>query len=93
MNNDNVFQIVKSCVADYYLSQGIEKTVDASTRLVGAEAIIDSMGLVNIIVDIEGRLMDSGVDVTIASEKAMSMTRSPFKSVQTLSDFIFEEIN
>ena len=61
----------------------------ADTRLLGRSAVLDSLGLVQLLVDVEQRL-DSvhGVAVTLADERAMSQKHSPFRSVGTLSDYI-----
>ncbi|NNE11601.1 MAG: hypothetical protein HKN41_05065 [Ilumatobacter sp.] len=67
--------------------------VDESTPLLGADAPIDSLGLVNVIVDIEQRMLDDhGVVITIVDEKAMSQRNSPFRTVGTLSDYIHASI-
>lgn len=59
------------------------------TRLIGREAVLDSMGLVNLIIEVEQRLEDEhDVTVVLADERAMSQKNSPFRSVQTLADYI-----
>jgi acyl carrier protein len=66
-----------------------EVNIAADTRLIGREAVLDSMGLVNLIVEVEQRLEEE-LDVTIvlADERAMSQKNSPFRSVQSLTDYI-----
>ena len=62
--------------------------VDDSTPLVGG-AVIDSLGLVELIVEIEQRLRrDHGAAVTLADERAMSQKHSPFRTIGTLADYI-----
>ncbi|NJN93660.1 MAG: acyl carrier protein [Anaerolineales bacterium] len=59
------------------------------TRLIGREAALDSMGLVNLIVEVEQRLEDTyDLTVILADERAMSQKNSPFRSVETLADYI-----
>ena len=63
--------------------------VDADTVLLGKSSHFDSLGLVNYIVDVEQALDEElGVAVTLADERAMSQTRSPFRTVQALMDYI-----
>lgn len=63
--------------------------VDAETVLLGKSSHFDSLGLVNYIVDVEQALdEDLGIAVTLADERAMSQTRSPFRTVQSLTDYI-----
>jgi acyl carrier protein len=85
--------IIKVCIVDYLKAIGKNTDIDDSTRLIGQNAVVDSIGLVNIIVDIETRLMDEGYDVTIVSEHAISDCKSPFKDVESMTEFIFNEIN
>ncbi|NJN98474.1 MAG: hypothetical protein HC875_32500 [Anaerolineales bacterium] len=63
--------------------------LNEETRLIGREAVLDSMGLVNLIIEVEQRLEDEhDVTVVLADERAMSQKNSPFRSVQTLADYI-----
>jgi acyl carrier protein len=59
------------------------------TVLFGKGSRLDSLGLVNLIVAVEGALADElDVEITLADEKAMSQTSSPFRTVDTLVDYI-----
>ena len=59
------------------------------TRLVGSESVLDSMHLVSLIVAIEREVEDGfGVALTLADERALSMSASPFRSIQSLTDYI-----
>jgi acyl carrier protein len=59
------------------------------TRLVGSQSVLDSMRLVSLIVTIEREVEDTfGVALTLADERALSMKASPFRSIQSLADYI-----
>ena len=59
------------------------------THLIGRNGILDSMGLVNLILDVEQEVNDRyGVLISIADERAMSQERSPFRTVGSLADYI-----
>ena len=59
------------------------------TPLLGTESVLDSMQLVSLIVAIEREVEDAfGVAVTLADERALSMQASPFRSIQSLADYI-----
>jgi acyl carrier protein len=59
------------------------------TRLLGAQSVLDSMRLVSLIVTIEREVEDAfGVALTLADERALSMKESPFRSIQSLADYI-----
>jgi len=59
------------------------------TFLIGQDAVLDSLGLVNLILEVEQRL-DTEHDLTLvlADERAMSQKHSPFRSVGSLADYI-----
>ena len=55
------------------------------THLMGAQSPLDSIGLVTLIADLEGDILEiTGKSVTLADEKAMSLKVSPFRKVGTL---------
>ena len=59
------------------------------TRLLGSQSVLDSMHLVSLIVTIEREVEDAfGVALTLADERALSMNASPFRSIQSLADYI-----
>jgi acyl carrier protein len=59
------------------------------TRLLGSQSVLDSMRLVSLIVTIEREVEDAfGVALTLADERALSMKASPFRSIQSLADYI-----
>jgi acyl carrier protein len=62
---------------------------DPATALFGAQSVLDSLGLVNLIVGVEQRIADDlDLPITLADEKAMSQRNSPFRTVDTLADYI-----
>lgn len=59
------------------------------TVLVGNAAVLDSLGVVALIVEVEQRLeSDHDLSLTLANDRAMSQRNSPFRSVGALSDYI-----
>ena len=62
---------------------------DPKAVLFGKSGVLDSIGLVNLIVAVEQNIADEfDVDVSIADEKAMSQNSSPFKTIDTLTGYI-----
>lgn len=78
---------------DYLESEGIKTPVDRESVLLGAGAVVDSLGLVNLVVDLEGALGDRGHHVTLATEDAMTRDISPFGSVARLAAYAHELIS
>jgi acyl carrier protein len=68
-------------------SRAIELSQD--TPLIGQNSVLDSLGLVTLIVDLEQRMDEEfGICVTLADDRAMSQRNSPFRSVASLTDYI-----
>ncbi len=64
---------------------------DASTRLFGENASLDSIGLVTLIADLEEDVRVAvGVTVNLADEKAMSRLTSPFRRADLLAAHLAE---
>ena len=63
--------------------------IRVSTSLIGQHGVLDSMGLVTLIVDVEQRLEEEhGIVLILADDRAMSQSKSPFRSVGSLVDHI-----
>jgi len=59
------------------------------TPLIGHGAILDSIGLVTLVIDIEQRIEEKfGWALTLANDRAMSQKNSPFRTVQALTDYV-----
>lgn len=57
--------------------------------LFGQEGQMDSLELVNFIVDLEALISErTGRDVTLADEKALSRSRSPFRTAAALAEYV-----
>ncbi len=58
------------------------------------DALFDSVGLIEFVVELEEALYDEfGKDISLSDEKAMSQSRSPFISIKTLSNYIYKSLN
>jgi acyl carrier protein len=65
-----------------------------SENLFSANSKLDSMGLVNFIMDVEERIQDHfQLELTLADDKAMSQIRSPFRTIASLVEYIEILIN
>ena len=59
------------------------------TLLLGPSSVLDSMQFVTLVVTTEREIQETfGVALTLADERALSMKASPFRSVQSLADYI-----
>ena len=65
----------------------LSKTPD--TRLLGAQSVLDSLHLVSLLINIEREIEDTlGVTLTLANERALSMKESPFRTIESLANYI-----
>jgi len=65
--------------------------VSATSALIGPDATISSLGAVSLIADVEITLAENyGLEVMLVSEDALSRSKSPFLTVETLVDYIGE---
>ncbi|GBD88598.1 hypothetical protein BMS3Abin03_02534 [bacterium BMS3Abin03] len=91
--NDKVYKCIIKTIEEF--NEELDKKVDISkgreTELFSGNSVLDSLGLVNLIVAIEENLAEEfDTNITITSEKAMSRRVSPFLNVGTLTDYITE---
>ena len=67
---------------------GLGDDLAEDTVLFGKEGVLDSMGLVTLIVAVEQAIEDRYEKTAgLADEKAMSQERSPYRSVRTLAEY------
>jgi acyl carrier protein len=65
--------------------------VSPHTRLFGADAELDSLALVSVIVDVEDAVSTaSGRTIALTDDRAMSQETSPFTDVQALTAYVVE---
>jgi acyl carrier protein len=79
-----------------FLKEELEESIELSidSKLFGGGGPLDSMALVNLVVDLEELIEDDyGKTITLADEKAMSRRTSPFSRVQNLIDYVQEQLN
>lgn len=60
--------------------------------LFGANGYLDSMALVSLLMDIEDALQEQGIDISLSDEKAMSLARSPFKNIPSITQYLHDVI-
>jgi acyl carrier protein len=92
---EDISRIMLAAIDDFNESQPQDRKLGnlPETNLFGAKGQLDSLGLVNFIVLLEQRIGDElGTAITLADEKALSQTRSPFLTVNSLTEYILEQL-
>ncbi len=92
MNLQEIEQLVIRTV----ISSIDDETLDASlinpsTVLLGENAFIDSLTLVNVIVDIEEEISETaGAEISLTDDQAVFAEPSPYASISNLSNYILQ---
>lgn len=85
---DVLYAVVDEAKGSIESAKNLEKKPDAI--LFGADGL-NSLGLVSFVVMAEEKVDElTDIELTLASEKAMSRRNSPFLTLQTLADYIQE---
>ena len=92
MEKLKINEIVLATIKNYCEENDIQVELTKDTPLIGSARILDSMGLVNTIVDMETAFLDEDVEISLTSEAAMSGRISPFRSVGSLCNFIARQL-
>jgi acyl carrier protein len=70
-----------------------ETPVDEESVLLGSDTLIDSLGLVTVIIEVEQAVLERyDVSVSLVDDKAMSARNSPFRTVGSLADHAFAAV-
>lgn len=91
-----VVTLITDGLRDLYEQNGIAVGDEPGedTHLIGRRALLDSLGLVTLIVDLEQKIEETfDVALTLANERAMSQKNSPFLTVGSLADYICALLN
>jgi acyl carrier protein len=84
-------EIVVASLNEVFAQTGLPapESITGDTVLVGKDAVLDSLGVVSLIVEVEQRVeAEHGVSVTLANDKAMSQRNSPFRTVSVLAEHV-----
>lgn len=91
LNKESVQAIILQALGNINDERGADEQIQIclDTRLFGTDAVLDSLSLVSVIVDVEAAISDaSGRDISLTDDRAMSQAVSPFADVSTLTGYI-----
>ena len=91
LNQDAVHAIILQALNNINDERGPDEqlVINLDTRLFGADAVLDSLSLVSVIVDVEAAISDAaGRDISLTDDRAMSQAVSPFTDVNALTAYI-----
>lgn len=94
-NRPEILRIIKESLLEVAEQSDISmpENINEEIRIFGGDSLFDSMHIVNIIVLVEEGISDVfNIDITLADEHAMSQSKSPFKTIGTLADYIVNRL-
>ena len=95
-NRENIINLLLSTLEVHFneINEPIDLSERENIKLFGGDGLLDSIGLVSFVVEVEESLEDEfNVSVILADEKAMSRRTSPFARISYLADYILEVVN
>lgn len=90
---EKIQEIILDSLKEFNKEKAKDEVLEISndTVLLDVNGKLDSLDFVTLIVIIENNIFDKiDKNVTIVSEKAFSKKYSPFKNIETLTEFIVE---
>lgn len=88
--NETILRIIFDAVSEINEQRPPDQQLEVSPDMVlfGKEGRLDSLGLVSLIVAVEQRIEDEyGVAITLADDRAVSASSSPFGTAASLADY------
>jgi acyl carrier protein len=88
--NPKIYEIVERCMNDMVERYGLDvgEGIAEDTLLFGESGLLDSVGLVSLIVAVEQEIENElDASVVLADERAMSQANSPFRTVGALAAY------
>jgi acyl carrier protein len=94
VNTADITDLVLAAMQQVNLARKPEArlSISADAPLFGDGSPLDSLGLVSLLIDVEEALQDRGFQVTLSDARAMSQTKSPFRNVTALVEYIHEHL-
>ncbi len=87
----DAYDIVVASLQEVFAQTGAPApdSLGEDTVLVGNDPVLDSLGVVQLIVEVEQRVeQNHNISVTLANDKAMSARNSPFRTIGVLTDHV-----
>ena len=96
VSRKKIKEVIFLALESFNASQDTDNQVpiDESTVLIGRHSVVDSIGLVSLVIEIEQQIGEQlDLSISLTSEKAMSLRVSPFRRIKTLIDFVVQELS
>ena len=94
LSSDNIIQTIFGAIDEVNCSLSEEEQLEKlpNTILAGDQGTLDSLGLINFIVELEGRIRkDFGLTINLI--EALESSQKPMSSIERLAEFIKIQAN
>lgn len=94
MELERIKIIIKNSLKSVLEENGIKNvSINDETEIFGSKSIIDSLQLINLIVKLEDEVFErTKKEIIVVDDAAIIVGDSPFKSVQSLSEFVHKKV-
>jgi acyl carrier protein len=94
MNRTDILDVVLTALrtANQARTPDLRLKVSPTARLFGNGSPLDSLGLVALLIDIEEAFEQRGQNLVLSDERALAQSRSPFRDVPALVDYIAAQL-
>lgn len=96
VDNEKIYQTVKESFQEVLdLNDELKRpdTIDRQTPIYGRDATFDSLALITFLVTVEGKIREQcRKPVSLNDERAMSQKHSPFRTIETLVNYIEQRL-
>jgi acyl carrier protein len=91
MDRTEMIDLIVQTVLEFSTSLGDKPVgeLGETTQLFGPAGLLDSFGLVSVVLDVEQQVNDRlNRSLALTDDRAMSQKRSPFRTIGSLADYI-----
>lgn len=91
--NDDITSLVYQAFKEVLDLQAVDfekpHSIDENTLIYGSNGYLDSLGIASLVIAIEEKVREKfNISISLATEKAMSRTATPFKDIKSLSMYL-----
>ena len=91
LERSHIVQAIFEAIDEFNETQPSENQLEKSESVIffGRDGKVDSLGLVNLVLAVEEKIRDTfSTEISLMDEKAMSYKNSPFRSLESMTDYI-----
>ena len=94
-SKDEILNDIYACIEaiNLTLPENVRMPLEKNSLLVDTDSIFDSLSTINFFVSLEELYLSKGLSIQLLDEDLLIEEGGPYKSINTLSEFILNKIN